>query len=225
MSTPKSNVCWYWCFEDKSNPSEPWCRRHNCAMISSLILAIILGLIALFTVIYGVMTIMGFMTDAILDKSVCHAKDGVFPFVTCFNFGGMAFMWYALNLFFSVFEVGPLMFLCYVGVLNIEFDLTRIILIVCLSIVSFGISIFFNPLLGWLWYSINPGWVAKCSVNQLRDLFDFGCTVNGMVPLGLSLFGLNLVVIAVIYTCVSCITCCRKARQRQEGERQRLILA
>jgi len=123
----------------------------------------------------------------------------------------------------NVFELGPIIVLGYAGILEINHRPLKYTLIITLSIITFFIPIFFNPLLGWLWFTINPMWFDKCQVNKFGDLFQFNCFTNGMVPFGSSIIVLNFLIIGIIYTCYKCDKCCGKLRKDQNEEHDKLI--
>jgi hypothetical protein len=49
------------------------------------------------------------------------------------------------------------------------------------------------------------------------------CMSTGMFPLGLSIIGLNFLVIFFIWTYVTCDKCCGEIRKAQDEEHEKLI--
>jgi hypothetical protein len=219
---PRSNICWYWCFENESNSS--WNRKNNCTKIFSGTISLIIFSVVLAAVIVGVVLLLGFVSDLMISKSMCQTTNGVFPWYDCFKAGGSAFGWYMLNLFANLLEMGPIIFLGFAGILTVNWLPLKYTLIVILSIISFLHPIFFNSLLGWLWCTICPVWVCdKCQVNEFKDLFQMDCMSSGIFPLGLSIIALNFLVILFIWIYATCDKCCGELRKIQAEDHGKLI--
>lgn len=216
MAYPKPNLISYWCF--KEDPKASWYDRNNCRKMILYPIFMFGGLISAIVLMYVASIALGFLVDAIMGTHNCNESDYL---LKCWEYGWMTFFGYLVQAVFVLFELGLEILLVY-GLIN-SFS-SRYLKITLNVLFTIGVTVLpatVNVLLGWLRYVTLWGNNSKyddfkCTVGNLRKSLNLGCMMDGLIPYGFILMGVNVLIVGVIAIVIYCTKCCDKLKEERD---------
>ena len=180
------------------------------------------GLIAFVILLCVVGTLLGFFRDLILSEHNCpFHKDDFYPLNKCWEKGYIMIGYYLSSAVFVLLEVGLYVYGIYYEIYSLPESRKKTVLYVCVTLIVSMLPIFLNPLLGWLRYTFwapaskSDGYV--CVIGDIKKSLNFSCMLDGLIPLGFGLFGIQIliVIICMIYNY------CVKLQEKRDEEYQK----
>lgn len=224
----RTNVCWYWCFEQNSKKDASCYEQNRCRTFlfySCVTICMMIGVAGLLILLA---MLCGFLRDQILNQTNCHIENGVFLFEKCIHAGLDTLGWYILNLFYTAMCIWPLGVFIYLFIKSI--NTARIAALLSLLSILLGLifAVFFNMLLAWLWIVISHKKVYEddkygCVLGNVSKSLNIGCTNDGMFPLGLSIFLFNLLIVGIFIGIAKMIECYSATRKAMKFEQQKTL--